>query len=85
MMDIANRQQQFFLANRQYATSLGALSYSLPPEVAARYALNPANMEVDNAATPPNFRITFVPSGAQAGDGNLTLNSEGAKTPAEKW
>lgn len=85
MMDIANRQQQFFLANRQYATSLGALSYTIPPEVLARYSLNPANMGVNNAATPPSFTITFVPSGTQASDGNLTLNSEGVKTPAAKW
>lgn len=85
MMDIANRQQQFFLANRQYATSLGALSYSLPAEVAARYSLSPADMGVNNAATPPSFTITFVPSGAQATDGNLTLNSVGVKTPAAKW
>lgn len=85
MMDIANRQQQFFLANRQYATSLGALSYTIPPEVLARYSLNPADMGVNNAATPPVFTITFVPSGTQASDGNLTLSSEGVKTPAEKW
>jgi len=82
MMDIANRQQQFFLANRQYATTLGDLSYSLPSEVGARYG---AAIAANNGASPPNFMITFTPSGAQASDGNLTLNSVGAKTPAEKW
>jgi type IV pilus assembly protein PilE len=85
MMDIANRQQQYFLANRGYASSVGALSYTMPAAVAAKYALNPANMAVDNTATPPVFTITFVPSGSQASDGNLTLNSEGVKTPAAKW
>jgi len=85
MMDIANRQQQYFLANRGYASSVGALSYKMPAAVAAKYALNPANMAVDNTATPPVFTITFVPSGSQASDGNLTLNSEGVKTPAAKW
>ena len=82
MLDIANRQQQFFLANRQYATTLGDLSYSLPSEVGARYG---AAIAANNGASPPNFMITFTPSGAQASDGNLTLNSVGAKTPAEKW
>lgn len=82
MMDIANRQQQFFLANRQYATSLAGLSYSLPAEVGARYA---AAIAANNAASPPNFTITFTATGNQASDGNLTLNSEGAKTPAAKW
>lgn len=85
MMDIANRQQQFFLANRAYATSLVALGFTIPPEVLARYTLNPADMAVNNAATPPVFTITFVPSGPQAVDGNLTLNSEGVKAPAAKW
>jgi type IV pilus assembly protein PilE len=85
MMDIANRQQQFLLANRSYASSVGALSYTMPAAVAAKYALNPADMDVDNTATPPVYTITFVPSGSQAGDGNLTLSSAGVKMPAAKW
>lgn len=82
MMDIANRQQQFFLANRQYATSLAGLSYVLPPEVDARYG---AGLAANNGASPPNFTITFTPEGPQTSDGNLTLNSEGVKTPEAKW
>lgn len=88
MMDIANRQQQFFLANRGYASSLSALSYAIPADVVSKYALNPTNMAVDNSATPPVFNITFVPSGSQASDGNLTLNSAGVKARAgdvTKW
>ena len=82
MMDIANRQQQFFLANRQYATTLGALNYALPSEVDDRYD---AGLVANNGASPPDFTITFTATGAQASDGNLTLNSQGAKTPAAKW
>jgi type IV pilus assembly protein PilE len=82
MMDIANRQQQFFLANRSYAGTLAGMSYTLPAEVGQRYT---PTMAADNAATPPNFTITFTATGTQASDGNLTLNSEGVKTPAEKW
>ncbi len=39
MMEIANRQQQFLLANRSYAdkTALTASGYSLPADVAANY------------------------------------------------
>ena len=39
MMEIANREQQFLLANRSYAdkTALTASGYTLPPEVAANY------------------------------------------------
>jgi len=82
MMDIANRQQQFFLANRSYAADLAGLSYSLPAEVAKKYT---AAIAANNAATPPNFTITFAPTGSQSTDGNLSLNSAGVKTPVEKW
>lgn len=82
MMDIANRQQQFFLANRNYATTLAAMSYTLPTDVDAKYD---AAVAANNGATPPNFTITFTATGSQASDGNLTLDSEGVKTPADKW
>jgi type IV pilus assembly protein PilE len=84
MMDIANRQQQFLLADREYADAakLTASGYVLPTEVSDKYGLE---INVDNLATPPTFEIILTPTGSQATDGNLTLNSEGAKTPAEKW
>ncbi|MDQ1314094.1 MAG: type pilus assembly protein PilE [Pseudomonadota bacterium] len=82
MMEIANRQQQFFMANRSYAATVAAMGYTLPAAVGARYT---AAINANNAATPPNFTITFTATGAQASDGNLTLNSEGVKTPAAKW
>lgn len=81
MMDIANRQQQFFVANRAYAISVAQLNYTLPPEVAANYTVAVAPV----AGTPPGFTITLTATGAQASDGNLTLNNLGVKTPADKW
>jgi len=82
MMDIANRQQQFFLANRGYAASATALGYTLPSELTGRYTAATAG---DNTTTPPSFTVTFTATGAQTSDGNLRLNSEGEKLPAEKW
>jgi len=87
MMDIANRQQQFLLANRAYAdkVALEGSGYALPTEVAKRYGYDIA---VNNAATPPTFTITFTPSDSQSSDGVLVLNSAGAKTraaEASKW
>jgi type IV pilus assembly protein PilE len=82
MMDIANRQQQFFLANRGYAASTTALGYILPSELTGRYTAATAG---DNTTTPPSFTITFTATGVQTSDGNLGLTSEGVKTPAEKW
>nr|MDP2192435.1 type IV pilin protein [Rhodoferax sp.] len=83
MMDIANRQQQFLLASRAYAskTTLEASGYAPPSTVSAKYNYDIAV----GTATVPSFTITFTPTGTQAADGNLTLNSEGVKTPTTKW
>ncbi|MCG4452065.1 prepilin-type N-terminal cleavage/methylation domain-containing protein [Pseudomonas sp. MMS21-TM103] len=87
MMDIANREQQLLLANRAYVAAADAAAfqastgYVLPADVSAKYGF-----KIELGAGPePSFTITFVPTGAQAGDGNLTLNSQGVKTPPEKW
>lgn len=82
MMDIANRQQQFLVANRSYAdkTTLIASGYSLPAEVAANYGYT-----ITLSADVPGFVLTFRPTGAQGVDGDLTLDHTGAKTPPEKW
>jgi len=84
MLDIANRQQQMFISNRGYATTLAGLNYSLPAEVAGKYT---AALTVDNTASPPTFTVTFTPvaGSVQAGDGALGLNQAGVKTPADKW
>ena len=84
MMDIANREQQFLLADRAYAdkATLENSSYALPAEVSTKYSYD---IDVDNAATPPTYIITFTAIGSQASDGNLTLDGTGVKTPANKW
>ncbi len=83
MMDIANRQQQFLLANRSYAskTELESSGYSLPADVSARYSYT---IDLGIGAV-PSYTITFTPIGSQIGDGALTINNEGVKAPAAKW
>lgn len=87
MMDIANRQQQLLLANRAYVGAASAAAfqastgYALPAEVAAKYGFSITL----GAGAVPSFVIEFVPTGAQASDGNLRLTSEGVKEPADKW
>lgn len=88
MMDIANRQQQYLLTNRAYATSASDLGYTMPAEVSGKYTLAIAtNTTVSPATSVPAFTLTLAPisGGVQAPDGSLTLNSEGAKGPADKW
>lgn len=80
MMEIANREHQFFVANRSFANT-AQLGYTLPPEVTQNYTFGVAT----TAGTPPTFTVTFTAIGGQLSDGNLTLNSQGVKTPADKW
>ena len=80
MMDIANREQQYLLANRSYADK-AALGYTVPAEVSANY-----DWDITLATGPvPGFTVTFTPKNSQASDVTLKLNNEGLKEPPEKW
>ena len=83
MLDIANRQQQFLLTNRNYVdkTTLEATGYVLPSDISNKYsyAINLGGGAV------PFYTLTFTATGNQASDGNLTINSNGQKTPVDKW
>lgn len=83
MMDIANREQQFLLANRAYASkaTLEASGYALPSEVASKYTYD----ITVGAGAVPSFTIDFTAVGTQVSDGDLSLTSEGVKEPAGKW
>lgn len=80
MMEIVNRQHQYFLANRIFATE-AELNYTLPPDVEENYEYA---ITLD-AGPPPSFSITFTPEGSQVSDGDLTVDSLGSKTPPDKW
>lgn len=81
LMDVAQRQQQYLLDARSYAASLSALNVTTPSDVSTYYTIS---MEAADA-TPPTFKVTATPTGAQAGDATLTLDNVGTKTPADKW
>jgi type IV pilus assembly protein PilE len=83
MMNIANRQQQFLLTNRGYASksTLEASGYALPSSVSSKYSY----AIVIGAGVVPTYTLTFTPTGVQASDGNLIITSDGVKTPADKW
>ena len=84
MMDVANRQQQYLLDTRSYTSdSPGVLKLNPSPDLAGRYTFT----VVPEAGPPPSFVITATPitGSSQDGDGNLTLDNLGNKTPANKW
>ena len=86
LMDIAQRQQQYFLDARNYASGVNALatlSMTTPSDVSAHY-----NAIVVTAVTGPpiGFIATATPNtAAQAADGELSINHAGVKIPASKW
>ncbi|MBK7471310.1 MAG: prepilin-type cleavage/methylation domain-containing protein [Betaproteobacteria bacterium] len=80
LIDLANRQQLHFLDARGYADTLARLgAASIPPEVAAYYAV--PDPVVDNAAAPPTFVVSAAAKTGtmQARDGDLSLNSAGVR------
>jgi type IV pilus assembly protein PilE len=81
MAAMATRQLQYFAANRQFATA-SQLGYTLPPEVSEYYSYT---IDSSLSGSVPSFTINFTAIGSQVPDGNLSLNSEGVKTPAGKW
>lgn len=83
MLDIANRQQQFFIANRIYATKdqIETNGFRLETDLAKRYDYT---ITLGTAAV-PSYTIQFTAKSNQLNDGNLTLDSTGTKTPANKW
>lgn len=84
MMNIANKEQQFLVANRVYADKAGleAGGYVPPDEVTDYYTWD---VVPNDPGDPPYFLITMTPTGTQAVDGALTLDSQGTRTPLEKW
>jgi type IV pilus assembly protein PilE len=87
MMDLMNAEERYYTENGTYEDDLSTLAavdddgkvdsdegfYKIG--VAACGGLTKATCVI----------LTAVPQGAQADDGNLTYNSQGVKTPADKW
>lgn len=87
--DVANRQEQYRMDARQYATTLAALSMTVPSDLAANYTIaDPATTGNDCAGTAmvaPAYLIRATATGSQTSDGDLCIDSGGNKTPAAKW
>lgn len=89
MLDTMNRQEQYLLDARQYTTSFTNIGITKDGWTctAASCTNNfyTVTVAVDNSAAPPTYTITATAKGGQVPDGDLTINSLGVKTPADKW
>jgi type IV pilus assembly protein PilE len=75
LMELAQRQQQFLMDARTYATTEAQLQATRPSSFDRRYTL-----AIVTGNNPPTFTITATPQGPQAGDGNLVIDQAGTKT-----
>ena len=84
LMDIAQRQQEYLLDARTYASTLAILNITTPAEVSTYYTVADP---VIAAGPPMSFVISAVPitGKAQVGDGTLSISSSGAKLPVGVW
>jgi type IV pilus assembly protein PilE len=86
LLDIAQRQQQYFLDSRAYAPDVATLlgtATATPANVRAYYTVTTA----PGAGLPPTFTATATPLAgtAQAGDVILIIDNTGAKLPVGVW
>jgi type IV pilus assembly protein PilE len=84
LMDIAQRQQQYLMDARTYATTQAALNMTTPTNVTTYYSIQ----DPFTVGTAPNsFSVTATPIGAQASDscGTLLIDNLGNKTPVNCW
>lgn len=89
LMDIAQREQQYILDQRQYAAGATAsavstnLNVTIPGGVTQFYSISVAA----SSGPPPGFLATAAPIAgtAQAGDYTLTIDQTGVKQPTGTW
>jgi type IV pilus assembly protein PilE len=75
MLEVANLQQQYLLANRKYmdAAALAAVGYTPDPVVARHYT---SHLTVGAGAI-PTYQLRLTPFGAQGADGWLQVDGQG--------
>jgi type IV pilus assembly protein PilE len=79
LMDMAQREEQFLLDQRNYTGTLGAggLNLTLPAEIANAYQAPAFVITAPAAGVQPAFLLSLSPvaGGLMAGDGNLMINN----------
>jgi type IV pilus assembly protein PilE len=89
LLDTANRQEQFILDARSYTTSFSSIGIFKDGWSCTSTSCNnnfyTVSVAVNNIAAPPTFLVTATAIGDQVNDGNLTIDSQGVKTPIDKW
>ena len=85
LLGAANKEEQYILEMRSYTNSFVAMNFKGDDWDCTSTATQCSNDYYDvtivvSAGPPPDYAFTATPKGKQVDDGNLTLNSAGAKT-----
>ncbi len=83
LLNVAQRQTQYYLDNRAYAPDLATLFGSTSPVPANVLTYYGTPVVTTTLGPPPGFTITATPQGTQNAYNEpvLTINQAGAKTP----
>jgi type IV pilus assembly protein PilE len=87
LLDIAQRQEQYFLDVRWYASgtattsTAGSITMSIPDTVAAKYQAPSFTVPVQAANTPASYVVCISPQAGStvANDGKLCINNSGQR------
>ncbi len=87
LLQVMQQQERFFTEQITYTTDLTALGFILTAGAVDSENDHYRITAVACGALSLNrcVLLTATPQGIQAGDGNLTLNSQGVRTPANFW
>lgn len=84
LLAVANRQEQYYLDNRAYATDMTKLGLNADP-----WVVDNTFYAIDATITAGVLTITATAKGAQAtrdsGCASITLTDSGVKSPEECW
>ncbi|HUR41567.1 MAG TPA: type IV pilin protein [Verrucomicrobiae bacterium] len=83
MMEVAQRQTQYLLDQRAYASDIALLNLAPTPAVTRNYTVTVTTV----AGPPAGFTVIATPitTSRQKNDGTLTLTNTGERAPADKW
>lgn len=83
LMELAQAQVQYKADTRSYADSVTDLGLPVPDAIGAKYEVEIALSD----GPPQGFTITATPveNSVQDGDGELTIDQAGTRTPGDKW
>ena len=83
LMEIMNAQEKYYTVNNTYSTNLAAVGYS--GTVQSENGFYTITAAACGSGISSCVTLTATAGTAQSSDGDLTLDSTGAKTPVEKW